>query len=107
MVAQVPSAAKADEFIDKQTEAWQGCVDEVVTSKDKGGTETWQERTTAVDAHPGVVIASSITLPTEQPCKHILQAMANVILEVSVCSDDPSDQAETIVSKLAERVRAG
>ena len=36
MVAQLPSAAKADEFIDEQTKAWEGCADKVITSKDRG-----------------------------------------------------------------------
>ena len=36
MVAQLPSVAKADEFIDEQTKAWEGCADEVITIKDKG-----------------------------------------------------------------------
>ena len=37
MVAQLPSVAKADEFIDEQTKAWEGCADEVINTKDKGG----------------------------------------------------------------------
>jgi PknH-like extracellular domain len=40
MVAQLPSVAKADEFIDKQTKAWEGCADEVITTKDKVGNST-------------------------------------------------------------------
>ena len=58
MVAQLPSVAKADEFIEKQTKAWEGCADEVITSKDKAGTSTTQQRVTAVRARPHTVIAS-------------------------------------------------
>ena len=38
MVAPLPLVAKADEFIDEQTKAWEGCADGVITAKDKGDT---------------------------------------------------------------------
>src|SRR6476661_751445 len=62
MVAQLPSVAKADEFIDEQTKAWEGCADEVITTKDKGATSTTQDRVTAVRAHPHTVMASTLPL---------------------------------------------
>jgi hypothetical protein len=109
MVAQLPSVAKADEFIDKQTKAWEGCADEVITSKDKGGTSTTQDRVTAVRARPHTVIASTDPVPSERGCpgQHVLQAVSNVILDVSTCTNNVSDQAETIASKLADRVQYG
>ena len=48
LVAQLPSVAKADEFIDAQTKAWEGCADEVITTRDKVGTSTTQDRVAAV-----------------------------------------------------------
>ena len=36
MVAQLPSVAKADEFIDEQTKAWEGCADEVINTRQGG-----------------------------------------------------------------------
>ena len=110
MVAQFPSVAKADEFIEKQTKAWEGCADEVITSKDKVGTSTTQERVTAVRARPHIVIASTLTVSSETPCphsQHVLQAVSNVILDVSACGNNVSDQAEAIASKLADRVQSG
>ena len=107
MVAQLPSVAKADEFIDEQAKAWEGCADEVITTKDKGGTSTTQDRVTAVRARPHTVIASSLTVSSETPCQHVLQAVSNVILDVSVCGNNVSDQAEAIASKLADRVQFG
>ena len=107
MVAQLPSVAKADEFIDKQTKAWAGCADEVITSKDKASTSTTQQRVTAVRARPHIVIAS-IDMSSETPCQHgqhLLQALSNVILDVSACRD--SGQADAIASKLADRVKSG
>ena len=68
MVAQLPSVAKADEFIDEQTKAWEGCADEVITSKDKASTSTTQDRVTAVTARPHTVIASTLTLSSGMPC---------------------------------------
>jgi hypothetical protein len=38
---------------------------------------------------------------------HVLQAVSNVILEVSACRNNVSDQAEAIASKLADRVQSG
>jgi serine/threonine kinase PknH len=107
MVAQLPSVAKADEFIDGQTKSWKGCVGEVITSKDKVGSSTTQDRVTAVQTRPHTVIASTLTLSSHRPCQHVLQAVSNVILDVSACGDNVSNQAETIASKLAERVPSG
>jgi PknH-like protein len=107
MVAQLPSVAKADEFIDKQTKAWEGCADEVITSKDKVGTSTTQDRVTAVRARPHTVIASTLTVSSETPCQHVLQAVSYVILDVSACGNNVSDPAEAIASKLADRVQSG
>jgi PknH-like protein len=109
MVAQLPSVAKADEFIDKQTKAWAGCADKVITSRDKVGTSTTQQRVTAVTARPHIVIAS-IDMSSETPCQHgqhLLQALSNVILDVSACRYNYSDQAEAIASKLAAKVQSG
>jgi serine/threonine kinase PknH len=109
MVAQLPSVAKADEFIDEQTKAWEGCVNEVITSKHKVGTSTTQDRVTAVRARPHIVIASIDTVSSETPCngQHVLQAVSNVILDVSACRNNDTDQAEAIASKLADRVQSG
>jgi serine/threonine kinase PknH len=107
MVAQLPSVAKADEFIDKQTKAWEGCADEVITTKDKVGTSTTQDRVTAVRARPHVVIASTLPLSSGMPCQHVLQAVSNFVLDVSACGDNVSDRAEAIASKLADRVESG
>jgi serine/threonine kinase PknH len=105
MVAQLPSVAKADEFIDEQTKAWEGCADEVITTKDKVGTSTTQDRVTAVRAGPHTVIASTLPLSSGSPCQHVLQAVSNFVLDVDVCGNNVSDQAEVIASKLADRVR--
>jgi serine/threonine kinase PknH len=107
MVAQLPSVAKADEFIDEQTKAWEGCADEVITSKDKVGTSTTQDRVTAVRARPHTVIASTLIVSSETRCQHVLQAVSNVILDVDACGNNVSDQAEVIASKLADRVQSG
>jgi hypothetical protein len=109
MVAQLPSVAKADEFIDEQTKAWKGCADVVINTKDKGGTSTTQDRVTAVRARPHTVIASTLPLSSGMPwpCQHVLQAVSNVILDVSACGNNVSDQAEVIASKLADRVHSG
>jgi hypothetical protein len=110
MVAQFPSAAKADEFIDGQTRSWEGCADEVVTSRDKASASTTRDRVTAVTARPRTVIASIDSTSGEASCRHgqhILQAVSNFVLDVSACSDDVSGPAEAIASQLAERVQSG
>ena len=107
MVAQLPSVAKADEFIDEQTKAWEGCADEVITIKDKGGTSTTQQRVTAVRARPHTVIASHRAVSSESRCQHVLQAVSNFVLDVDACGNNVSDQAEAIASKLADRVQSG
>jgi hypothetical protein len=109
MVAQLPSVAKADEFIDGQTKAWAACANEVITSKDKASASTTQARATAVTARPHTVIASFGTVSGERTCQydqHVLQAVSNVILDVSACGNSVSDPAEAIASKLADRVQS-
>jgi serine/threonine kinase PknH len=107
MVAQLPSVAKADEFIDEQTTAWKGCADEVITTKDKVGTSTTEDRVTAVRGGPHIVISSTLPLSGGMPCQHVLQAVSDVILDVSACGNDVSDPAEAIASKIADRVQPG
>lgn len=110
MVAEFPSATTADEFVDTQAQAWKGCVDEVITSTYKEDGSTTQDRVTAVHARPGIVIASTEGASVESSCRHgghVLQAVSNVVLEVSACADTDSGQAEAIASKLAERVQSG
>ena len=107
MVAQLPSVAKADEFIDEQTKAWEGCAGEVITTKEKGATSTTRDRVTAVRARPRTVMASTLPLSSGMPCQHVLQAVSNFVLDVSACGNNVSDQAEAIASKLADRAQSG
>ena len=107
MVAQLPSVAKADEFIDEQTKAWEGCADEVITTKDKVGSSTTEDRVTAVRGRPHIVISSTLPLSSGMPCQHVLQAVSNAILDVSACGNSVSDPAEAIASKIADRVQSG
>jgi hypothetical protein len=111
MVAQLPSVASADEFIDEQTQAWKRCANEVVTSRDKGSAATRsQDRVTAVAGRPHMVIASMHSTSRGTPCRydqHVLQAVSAFVLDVSACSNDVPDPAEAIASKLAERVQSG
>jgi len=107
LVAQLPSVAIADEFIDKQTAAWEGCADEVITTKEKVGTSTTQDRVTAVTAGSHTVTASTVPLSSGMPCQHVLQVVSNFVLEASVCGNDVSDQAQAIASRLADRVGSG
>jgi hypothetical protein len=49
-------------------------------------------------------------MSSETPCRHgqhLLQAVSNVILDVSACRNNVSDQAEAIASKLVDRVQSG
>jgi hypothetical protein len=53
-------------------------------------------------------VIASIDWSSETPCQHgqhLLQAVSNVILDVSACRD--SGQADAIASKLADRVKSG
>jgi len=108
LVAQLPSVAKADEFIDKQTKAWQGCADETITATEKvKRSSVTQYRVTAVRARPHIVTASTRVVSSDMRCQHVVQAVSNVIIEASACGNNVSDQAEAIAEKLAEKVAAG
>lgn len=107
MVAELPSAAKADAFIDEQATAWQGCAGTVIISTDKASGAISKDRVTAVSSRPNLVVLSSVTAANGRPCQHVLQAVSNVVLDVSVCGTGVSDQAETIASEIADRVQTG
>ena len=109
MVAQLPSVAKADELINDQTKAWEACAGKVITSKDKASKQTTPYHVIAVRTRPHTVIASIDGVP-ETPCQHgqhVLQAVSNVVLDVSTCGGSASNPAEAIASKLADRVQPG
>lgn len=101
---QVPSASKADEFIDTQTKAWESCEGEVITAEEKTGGTTTQYRVGSVRARPHIVIAQTRVVSSDLRCQHVLQAVNDVILDVSACRNNVSDQAEQIASKLAGKV---
>ena len=108
MAAQFPSAAKANEFIAEQTKAWQACEGEVITSKDKTSDSATQDHVAAVRTRPHTVIAQVDAVSSDSPCQrgqHVLQAVSNVVLDVSACGNSVSDPAEAIASKLADRVQ--
>jgi PknH-like extracellular domain len=91
LVAQLRSVAIADEFIDKQTTAWEGCAAEVITTKEKVGTSITQDRVTAVRTGSHTVIASTVPLSRGMPCQHVLQVVSNFVLEASACGNNVSD----------------
>lgn len=103
MVAQLPSVATADEFIDAQTKTWKACAGKVITNTDKTSKEATSDRITEVRTGPHTVIASQEGRPG-QPCQHVLQAVSNIILDVDACGGTVSNPAEAIASKLADRV---
>ena len=105
MVARFPSAAKAAEFIGEQTAAWEACRDAVITSRDKASDATSRDRVTAVKAEQDSVLAETLTLPTNVPCQHVLQAVSDVIIDVSACGDGVSDHVAAIASELSDRLQ--
>lgn len=107
MVAEFPSVAKADDFIDEQTTAWEACADEVITTKDKASDSTTRDRVTAVHAGPHTVTSSTVSLSDGMPCQHVLRAVSNIVLDVSACGDGVSDPAEAAASKIADKIQAG
>lgn len=107
MVAELPSVAKADEFIAAQAEAWKACEGIVVSSTDKAsGQTTSSVRITAVRTGPNTVIAAQEGRPRD-PCRHgqhVLRAVTNIIIDVNTCGGTVSNPAEAIAQKLADRV---
>lgn len=107
MVAQLPSIAKADEFIDTQTTAWKSCVGIVITNTDKASKRASSDRTTDVHTGPHAVIASQEGIPGQASCQHaqhVLQAVSNIILDVATCGGSAPNPAEAIATALAERI---
>jgi serine/threonine-protein kinase len=103
MVAQLPSVAKADDFIDAQAKTWKACEGKVITNTDKVSKQATSDRIAEVRTEPHSVVA--LQEGGRQPCQHVLQAVSNIILDVDACGGTVSDPAEAIASRLAERVR--
>lgn len=103
-LTQVPSAAKADEFIETQTKAWEGCQNEVIVATEKTGGATTEYRVGSVRSRPHILIAQTRVVSSELRCQHVLQAVKDVIVDVSACRNNVSDQAEQIADKLAGNI---
>lgn len=50
------------------------------------------------------VTALTVVPEMDLQCQHVLQAVSSVVLDISACGSNISDQAETVASKVAAKI---
>ena len=104
-VAKFPSSSDAAAFVEDQSKAWDSCRKVTITAEDKeDGTKTrYQVR--SISAQDNKVTALTVVSDTQWQCQHVLQAVSPFVLDISACGSNISDQAQTVASKLAAKLR--
>jgi hypothetical protein len=102
------SPAQATAFLRELADEWKACSEhlvEVTEISQPSGAEvksTW--RATPLD-DKGSQIAETVTRDDgSAACQHVLRAESNVIIDVLVCGDQVSNQAERIVAQMGSKV---
>ena len=104
-VAEFPSSSDAVAFVDDQTKAWDSCRKVTITSVSKEDGTKNQYQVRSVSAGNNKVTAVTLLADTDWQCQHLLQAVSSFVLDISACGSNISDQAETIASKLAAKIK--
>lgn len=98
-----PWAAVARKFLKQSTTDWKSCAGQSVTLTGQGATQRWVVGdVTAVDDL--ITQESSKEAGKGWACQHALKAASNVIIDVTACSFDVTNQAAGIADTIAARI---
>jgi hypothetical protein len=100
-VTTFPSASSANDFVTQQAATWQGCRAAVVLDPDADKPITW---TIQDVSQQGDTLTAHINVPGGPACQRALTWQKNVVIDVTACSADPSNEAVTIASAISQRV---
>ncbi|OAN36145.1 sensor domain-containing protein [Mycolicibacterium iranicum] len=99
----MPSAEAAEEFVDKSAQQWQDCAGRTVSVSD--GEDWYDWDLSDVVRTDGILSQKSTALDSiEWQCEHALAAASNVVLEASVCAEQITDEATTLLTEMVAKV---
>lgn len=98
----LPSAEAAEKFVDESERTWNGCAGSTVSVYDGEGWHDWELMD--VVRNDGIVSQVSENADFgDWQCEHALTAASNVVIEVSACSEQITDEATTLVTKMVAK----
>ena len=95
----MPSAEIAEEFLAESALDWDECSGTTVVVSDGDDRFRWELRP-VVDEDSVISQVSTLADPIDWQCQHAMTAVANTIIEATVCTDRVDDQATTLVGKM-------
>ena len=103
-----PDGERAHDFYADQVESWPKCNNHSISDRDVARPgdepETYWTLTTA-EEHNGILSMRKIQEGGQGwSCQRGLAARNNVVVDVSTCADDISDQAIRVVQKIVEKI---
>lgn len=102
-VASFPDAGRAEAFVANSASVWRLCADqEVVTVKPEQPPITW--RLAGLVGVPPTVSISESREDVKWTCQRALRAAANVVVDVTACSQQITDQGRRLGDQIAARV---
>lgn len=102
-VATFPDAARAESFVANEAAEWRLCADEVVvTVAPQQDAVNW--RMAGVIGTPPKVSISATREDVKWTCQRALRAAANVVVDVTACSQQITDQGRRLGDQIAGRV---
>jgi serine/threonine kinase PknH len=98
------SAEQATQFVFSQYTQWSGCAGKTVTQKtDDGKTFSWRFHE-VTGAPPKIALVHDSTDNLGATCQHVLSAVSNVVIDVSACASQLTNQASQIATDMAAKV---
>ena len=91
------SSDQAADFFQTSMEQWRGCANSTLVETDEDGSSTW-EIGDVTDVRDNVISTELELEGSRRVCQHALGVVANLAAETVACSDDISDEAESIVT---------
>jgi hypothetical protein len=96
------TASSAQDLVAAQGPTWATCRSApIVMDRDHGNPTTWTVQDVSV--HGGIVTAR-ISAASGPTCQRALTSKNNVVIDVTACNANPSNEAVTIASAIANRV---
>ncbi|OBA77821.1 serine/threonine protein kinase [Mycobacterium sp. 1164966.3] len=98
------SAAQATQFVYAQQSQWNGCAGKPVTQTTHDGqTLSWKFHE-VTGAPPKIALIHDSTDNRGTTCQHVLSAVSNVVIDVSACAPQLTNQASQIATDMAAKV---
>jgi serine/threonine-protein kinase len=95
-----PSTDLASAFVQTSAGKWRACAGQNITLTENGQSYRWAFANLVGDV-PAITLLRTAEGYNGWACQHALRAVVNVVLDVSACSQQISDQAGRIADKMA------